>query len=735
MTGRLLRRLTRTLRSRGPAGDDGAVLIFALIIVTTIALVVGAVLTRGDGSLRATIALRSVAGSSYSADAAADIALNDLRRGDWAGNAPKPTAWAYANDPFDGCFGRDGVGTGGDTAPHPSLELDGFYPPTGTQTAATSAVVDCRPENGTGAQGTPVAINNSNKPGNAILTLGTSTAEHGFTFKTNGTGGAFRVRGGIWSSSDIVRDNNGTLESTQYIKARTGCSPIASMSAPTVDCGVTPPSDPAYPSDLDLAGGGVPALRQVPSTCAGGTVELQPGYYDDVTNLNNLTPTGGGSCFVHLNPGTYYLDFHNNSADPLYQAGIAPGSDDVWKINSGVVVGGTLTAGTTIPGRCVSPIDNVAAQGVQIIFGGDSRIAVDKGAQVELCASYHGDRPPIAVYGQRTGATAALTTPPPLTVGTDAPTVSPAGTWIHGTTGNAAPTAADLRSNDGNVVSFTRTGGKPSATITATGFAPGSAIPAGAVLTSATVAVGYSQTAGSSASLTVIPTSASGAGPSLTGFALPGTTPTTQPYAADLSTLGATDFHTLQKYVHDNGLTGASIAFKAGPKANGDMTKLDGLVLTLSYYLPTLRAETTTTIPGNTVATPGGASVIDAIGNNTLFYTQGTTYAPLASLHLALNNISESVFRFGVIARSLDIFETASFGYPGAVIELPDNSPGWGTKSTLVQLKVYLCPNSASCSTTSGRLALTVRAQLWDPNGSVDPPKRQVTVLSWSPTT
>ena len=73
----------------------------------------------------------------------------------------------------------------------------------------------CTPEDATGDQGSAVPINNGNKPGNAILTLGTSGGENGFTFKTNGSGAAFRVRGGVWSNSNIVRDNNGNLESTE----------------------------------------------------------------------------------------------------------------------------------------------------------------------------------------------------------------------------------------------------------------------------------------------------------------------------------------------------------------------------------------------------------------------------------------------------------------------------------------------------------------------------------------
>ena len=70
------------------------------------------------------------------------------------------------------------------------------------------------------------------------------------------------------------------------------------------------------------------------------------------------------------------------------------------------LVAGTLTSDTTVPGRCVSPIDDVNANGVQLIFGGDSRMEINANGQasaVEICGSYHANRPPIAVYGQKTG--------------------------------------------------------------------------------------------------------------------------------------------------------------------------------------------------------------------------------------------------------------------------------------------------------------------------------------------
>jgi hypothetical protein len=720
---------------RDTARDDrGAILVFALIIITTIALVVGMVLTRGDGSLRATVALRQVAGSSYAADAAANVALNDLRTGQWLGTAPKTSpSWAYDNNPFDGCFGRDGDAT--NTTPRTGLTLPSFYPATGSQTLPTSAYVECTPEDATGQQGTPVAINDANKPGNAILTLGTGGGEDGFTFKTNGTGGAFRVKGGIWSNSTIVRSNNGILQSTESIRAHSGCTPASAMSAPVVDCsaGTVPdPGDPAQPTaaayqnNIELAGGTVPALATVPG-CGTGSVELQPGYYDDVSKLNALTPNGSSNCRIHFNPGTYYFDFHNNSSDPLYQANLGSNIGNVWTVNSGILLGGTLTSATTIPGRCVSPIDSTTADGVQFVFGGDSRMAVDKGAQVELCGTYYTNRPPIVVYGQRTG-TATQTQ---LTVASGnaltpsgAVTVAPAGTFSNG---GVAPTAANLAGpgNGGASWARTSTGAPNSATVTVGGFKTTTDLPAGTVLTGAKLKVTHAEKTASS--ITFQPTG----GTVSPSFNLPLQTGAATTDTVDISTNSGA-WSTLQKYVHDNGYKGGQIVFTGNPK-NGETTTLDGVQLELSYYTPQLRGEPTTSIPGNTVATVGGQPVISALGNTTVFYTQGTTYIPKGSLYLSLNNISESVFRFGVIARSLQIFETASFAYTGAVIELPDNSPGWGTKSTLVQLKVYLCPGSGTCS-SGGQLALTARAQIWDPTGTVSPPARQVNVLSWSHT-
>lgn len=705
--------------------DDGAILIIAIFVVAVVAVVTGAVLTRGDGSLRATVALRDVARSSYAADAAAQTAINGLRTGHNVGSG-EPTPWYYTNKIGTGCFGYDG--SGGSTTPKDTLTLDNLVPQQSgeTQTAMSAAVV-CEPEDATGEQGSAVPINNSNKPGNAILTLGTG-GETGFTFKTNGSGAAFRVKGGIWVNSDIFRDNNGNLESTESIRAHTGCTPASAMVAPVVDCSATTAPDPNYQSDLDIAGTGIPALRTPPSSCPNnGSVSLQPGYYDDVTKLNALTNTNQ-QCFVHFQPGAYYFDFHNASGDALYDADIASGGSNVWTIGGRkTVVAGTLTSDTTVPGRCINPIDDVNANGVQFIFGGTSRLLIEANGQdtaVEICGSYHASRPPIAIYGQRTG-TETQTVVDGANARTATAIASP-GNFIASTpvTPVTPFSLADIQNDGGATARWTRDNSGPNSaqgsSLSLTGFAPATTLPPGTVLTGARLKVWHRST-GNQNAITLTPDL--GTGP--ISYTLPVRATLG---LEDIDLAARTGWGAFQKAVHDNGFSGAAFQFAASLGRN-TLSELDAVKLELTYYVPQLRAQS------GSVAAPGGDPVIKVDGNSTTYYVQGTTYTPLALIDLALNNLDESVFRFGVVARSLKVFETGSFSYPGAVIELPDNSPGFGFERTIVRLKVYLCPGVTSgCTPGSGDLALESRVELFDEGGTPGPPHREVTVLNWSHT-
>ncbi len=719
------------LRVRLRRQDEGAILIIALIVITVVALVTGVVLTRGEGSLRTTVALRDVAGTTYAADGAAQVALNALRTGYWDGNAEKPAGWAFNNSVGDGCFGRNI--TDSILTPDDAMELQEFYPaPKSTGEGPTSAYVECVPETATGAQATVRHVTNANSPGDAIITLGTGEVGLATSNKT------LKVRGGIRVNSNITA--NGPIEVSEAdVRARTGCSGTINVSpGRTKNCASGAVSDPNYAADTTT----IPELRTPPTSCTSNVAVFEPGYYDDVAALNTATTR---CTLAWFKPGTYYFDFHNDSGngDPLYQSGIATGSSNEWTLGGKVLAGtpvnssGTVLAAppsnATLPGSCQNPIDTANAQGVQFIFGGDSRVKLSGTA--ELCATYRTNRPPIVMYGLKSGANPDLTT---LTGASGALTTSGTPT-VTGTGSDPATftplTAATFQDADSDVSTWQRTSAGSNSetrTITLGGFAPPAVIAKGAVLKDARLIVRHksAQNNGGTASTIRITPSAPGT-TALNAFNLsrPGTL-TTQ--TVDLrSTLSAAQWSLLAKGIHDNGYTGASIAYTATVGKN-QSAQLDAVRLELEYYVPQLRGPSA--ISDNCVTTvgSGGCSIISPPANGQAeLYLQGTTYLPLGKVSLNIKNTEAQVFRWGIIARALDVNVNGAFKFDGAVIELPDNSPGFGLDGTLVQMKVYVCPGSATCS-ASGRLALKVRAQLWDDSGETVAGDRQVTVLSWS---
>jgi hypothetical protein len=683
--------------------EGGAVLVLALLIVTVVALVVGTVLTQGDGSLRATLAVREVAATTYAADGAAQVALNDLRTG--YGFETNPNEPAFNNN-LDGagCFGKDQAGN-----PIGTLFLPGFYPAAGRQGGPTSAAVECGPEDGTGAQGSDVPINSHNKPGYAIVTLNGPLT----------TADDLKVHGGVYSNSTI----------TGKVSLDAGDAWAFGACAQT---SVTPPAtkhcnsgqkiaDPNYANDL---GGAVPALQVPPTSCTSGVAVFTPGYYDDARALNTATNLCSVAWFP---PGTYYLDFHNDSCANVCPSGLfGSGSvaSNVWRINGATVVGGTPidADGNTLnrpppnpsmPGACRSPITDKTAQGVQFVFGGNSQIYVDQNSHVELCGTYHADRPPIEIYGLKSGST-----PTSSSLSSSGSAVTTTG----GTFTNATP--GSLAAADGNVASWTTSSANAqSATVTSQGFAPGSPVPPGSVLTAATLRITHkdADTSNNSQGSAVLTIGATSTG----SYPLPAQTTSTT-YAVPLS---ATDLNKLAAEVHAHGYAGARVDYTAKMKAKATAT-LDAITIDLTYYLPVLRGQAGTCVDG----TVGNCKFISMKnGNNKiLFYLQGTTYVPYADVDILLGNFSAEVAKFGIVARQLEFAITnGNPDWTGPIFEIPDDSPGFGTGSSIVQLKVHVCPAQPTCD-TSAPVALTVRAQLWDENGWPEPPDREVSVLSWS---
>jgi hypothetical protein len=368
------------MRSRATS-DSGAALVLVLIIVTVLSLGLLAVVSLSTTSIRTTVALRNQAGDSYAADAAAQVLIDQIRRE---------------------TFACDTVNT---------LSLNNFYPAAGSAPGA-SAAVRCTPDPDNGGSGG----GQNSSPGSAILTLATGS-EAGISINSSNNQ-SVKVRGGIFSNSTIfLAGNKSDLQNTatnSYVYAMGSCTSSGTskiISNPAAVCNYSSQPQSATdrrakdPATVAYHGASfdpppAPTVVRTPPTCTTNQVyELQPGLYKDAGLLNALTNNALCSKSIfHLNPGRYYFNFQGGGAHK-------------WTIADGWTVGGTATAPLNIasppamPGSCVAPAtgSSTPSSGVQLIFGGDSRMDYTKNgtdnALVELCASDAPSGPPIALYG------------------------------------------------------------------------------------------------------------------------------------------------------------------------------------------------------------------------------------------------------------------------------------------------------------------------------------------------
>jgi hypothetical protein len=670
----------------GLAQDDGAALVIALVITTVMALVVGAVLGLSGASVNATVATNSQARGTSAADAAAQVAINAVQNNTYNNDVASTT--------YPRCFGNT---SSSDTMVVP-------YPGGGGST-----FVSCAPDPGSGAGGGLVPITDKNKPGNAILTLGLVPV--GIAVKAL-SGAPFNVHGSVVSNSDILV-TNGTLQSSAGVYANLGC--LGSITGNPKSCLLHLAADPNYPAEVST----VPAYQAVPSACPGKVVTFLPGYYDNAAALSGLMDGNGGckGSVWWFTPGNYYFDFHDYLTGGL----------DVWTIKDGQLLAGRPVdaAGNvlsspsqpiTIPGACQNPIRTVNAQGVQFIFGGDSQLFMKSG-DAEICGTYHTDRPPIAIYGVKAGDES----PTGATVALNAVT-APADF-------GATATVANLKAVDNAFATWTNTGGgNQTGTMTLDGFPTPTAIPAGSVLTAATATVVYKNDGNllqttDQRTLTITPVGGTAILPALTLPNLPG-------LGVQTVTVPIVGAPSLATFVHDNGYSGARVTYSVTVN-HKNTESVDSIRLNLAYTPPAFRAEgITLSQPANCLATLCSA-ISTATSYADSFYVEGTTYMPIASMDLTLNNITQQVMRFGVILRSLNVKETGSINYTGPVIEVPDNSPGLGFNSTVIFLTVYDCPGASTCS-AGGRLRLRSRVLVFDPGGTPVAGNRTMNIQSWA---
>lgn len=367
--------------------DRGATLVFALIIVTTIALVMTAVMSMAFTGARTTVAMRDRGDVTYGADAAAQLAINALR-----------------TDTFNGTPGQCVTAAASTTLPS-------FYPAAGSS-APSSAYVTCTPGPGNATGSGATSANAS--PGSAVLTLGTAPGEDGIYVSSNA--GPIKIRGGVFSNSTINAQSGGLQNtynnppSLPYNLARGACiNPQLITPAQYTTCNYAAPDqrgqDPGTLTPHGLSYDTPPAATQdgTIAPCAPGATyqTVFPGRFTNAADLNGLTGCSTG--IVWFKPGRYYFDFQDAGSH-------------VWNVNKTYVIAGTPTiplAATPNPAQmptsCVPPAAATATKdttGALFVLGGDSQLALSHqgspGGQIALCAFRSENGPPIAVYGLKT---------------------------------------------------------------------------------------------------------------------------------------------------------------------------------------------------------------------------------------------------------------------------------------------------------------------------------------------
>jgi hypothetical protein len=716
-------------------------LIIAIVVITAVAVVTGAVLSHGSANLRSAIVLRGVASTSYAADAGAKVAINNLRLGstapDWTTPAFGGTwndgtwnGWVYTNyADGTGCFGTDG------SAPRDSLVLNNLAPASGDQTGSTSVRVECVPVSGTGilGGGSGVVLNSTDPFAQALSTTSsaspacsnsTITGCSGVYLKVLGGGGANTVNigGGVDSAGGVTAEN-GTVTAEGYVHANqacTGtilssdlkCSPGSAAAPASIPAVLTAAPTPVYTSTTPY-----------PVKDASGTCSFTAGTY---ASGKALTDAVKACPLAHFASGKYY--FHFQDVNP---------ADRVWDIASKVIGGVRTTASANVPGACRSPInENNGGSGVQFVFGGGSRITFTKNALVELCGP-SGTGAPITIAQQMTTGPSATISEPQAPVTTT--TTTSYGPEAAGTVANAA----------GNANDFVKTGTAPTGapdslagalqgagdsfgakwlstkdgnggTLNLSSFAH--TIPAGATITSATLHIAASGTPTPGVNLDV----------SVNGKSVgKGVGPTTDADARSALQSAVPTTGSLNPTVQ------IAIATNGNKPATNSTVTLDQVTLTVTY------TTTTTTTPPPVVTTvplepwSSTSNFIDSTGGATAqpakFVIQGATYAPNGVVHIEDSNADLVAFRWGLVAAGVDFktYPQNIFGYP--LVSVPALGPGLGNTTTAVDLTVFVCVNSSNCA-SGGVETLRSRVLITDPPYADHPVvgKRQIKVLSWA---
>jgi hypothetical protein len=210
-------------------------------------------------------------------------------------------------------------------------------------------------------------------------------------------GGTVRTGGPVWSNSPdpaIALRGGVRLDARRDLVG--GAGPCPGVTAAPQLCGTVAVPDPAGSESgwgsavtdfAELTARAVPA-DPCPAVPASRVYALSPGYYRDLPGLNRLARGECGDVVLWFRPGAFYLDF--DFFDP---------ARTTWQLTNALAVGGVPSGWD--PAAATSQVAAARAalagdgscsrteDGVELVFGGASRVDLAVPGALELCPVHH----------------------------------------------------------------------------------------------------------------------------------------------------------------------------------------------------------------------------------------------------------------------------------------------------------------------------------------------------------
>ena len=632
------------------SGDQGSALAIALTFLMVFGLLIGVVLQFATTGQRTTLTVRDEATSTYAGGGAINGAINAIRA-----NLTQGTQ-----------------STGSSTC---------FTVPADQLGNPTPVAVTCAPRSGSGAS---IGGGTTSQPAQAVLTRSANPAE-GVVL---GAGARVPFQGDVAARALVSVPAGASLSSTDSVTAGGACvgttSPACAVAAAPADPGWAGPSTASTPLM-----GALPACATLTS--------LSPGIYRSAAALQTVLNCAGA--VVWFQPGTYFFDFTDAVTHELV---IGPGDVVVGGTASGWTPGAAGAAGIPPYPTSGSPGASgcdTGQPGVDLVFGGDSRLTVQGGGNAQFCALVTGTSAQHIVLRSSAGSSVASTGASGTTASSEI-VVPGARLWANAAGGAAAGgTSANVKLPNANDPPSKLLVGPVSATL----------VPADATGITVTTTVRESLNGTGNSRLAVRP---GNGGATLASVLLRDCLPVspcggsvTGPWSLDTAT--ATGLTPAQV----NGMSFEVII--TNPNHAPIEAWIDGVTVTVTFSVPIQAAGGTVT--GAPAYTPGSATttpLLLASGATTVLALHGTVYAPAAVVDIGLTGVPYTVVDRGLVVRHLQLSMTPAAAGGPALISIP--SLGQQPRRVLLT------------TSTGARADVTFANAAGTRNGSIP------TVLEWS---